>query len=58
MQVGEVVPMSDDEGQEIVGVVVDVEAEFVHVDFNHPWPGWTSILRGCRRHFGVNALLE
>lgn len=39
MQVGEVVPMSDDEGQEIVGVVVDVEAEFVHVDFNHPLAG-------------------
>ena len=29
----------DDEGQEIVGVVVDVEAEFVHVDFNHPLAG-------------------
>ena len=39
MQVGEVVPMSDDEGQEIVGVVVEVEAEFVHVDFNHPLAG-------------------
>ena len=39
MRVGEVVPMSDDEGQEIVGVVVDVEAEFVHVDFNHPLAG-------------------
>ena len=39
MQVGEVVLMSDDEGQEIVGVVVGVEAEFVHVDFNHPLAG-------------------
>ena len=39
MKVGEVVPMSDDEGQEIVGVVVDVEAELVHVDFNHPLAG-------------------
>ena len=39
MQVGEVVPMSDDEGQEIVGVVVEVKAEFVHVDFNHPLAG-------------------
>lgn len=39
MQAGEVVPMSDDEGQEIVGVVVGVEAEFVHVDFNHPLAG-------------------
>ena len=39
MQVGEVVPMSDDEGREIVGLVVEVEAEFVHLDFNHPLAG-------------------
>ena len=39
MQVGEVVPMEDDEGNELVGVVVEIEADVVHVDFNHPLAG-------------------
>jgi len=39
MQVGEVVPMEDDEGNEVIGVVVEVEADAVHVDFNHPLAG-------------------
>ena len=39
MQAGEVVPMSDDEGNEIVGMVVEVNADAVLVDFNHPLAG-------------------
>lgn len=39
MQAGEVVPMSDDEGNEIVGMVVEVKADAVLVDFNHPLAG-------------------
>ena len=39
MQVGEVVPVEDDEGNELVGVVVEIEADVVHVDFNHPLAG-------------------
>jgi FKBP-type peptidyl-prolyl cis-trans isomerase SlyD len=39
MQVGEVVPMEDEEGNELVGVVVEVEADVVYVDFNHPLAG-------------------
>ena len=39
MQAGEVVPLSDDEGNEIVGMVVEVKADAVLVDFNHPLAG-------------------
>jgi FKBP-type peptidyl-prolyl cis-trans isomerase SlyD len=39
MQVGEVVPMEDDQGNELVGVVVEVESDVVYVDFNHPLAG-------------------
>ena len=39
MKPGEVVPMEDDEGQEIIGVVVEVGQDVVHVDFNHPLAG-------------------
>jgi len=39
MKVGEVVPLEDDEGNELVGVVVEIEADVVHVDFNHPLAG-------------------
>lgn len=39
MQAGEVVPLSDDEGNEIVGMVVEVKADAVRVDFNHPLAG-------------------
>tara|TARA_B110000003_G_scaffold16092_1_gene15951 strand:- start:365 stop:817 length:453 start_codon:yes stop_codon:yes gene_type:complete len=39
MQAGEVVPLSDDEGNEIVGMVVEVKSDAVLVDFNHPLAG-------------------
>lgn len=39
MQPGEVVPLSDDEGNEIVGMVVEVQTDAVLVDFNHPLAG-------------------
>jgi FKBP-type peptidyl-prolyl cis-trans isomerase SlyD len=39
LQVGEVVPMEDEEGNELVGVVVEIEGDVVHVDFNHPLAG-------------------
>ena len=39
MKPGEVVPMEDGEGQEIIGVVVEVEQDVVYVDFNHPLAG-------------------
>ena len=56
MQAGEVVPLSDDEGNEIVGMVVEVKADAVLVDFNHP-------LAGLDLHFegvvvGVSAYLR
>ena len=39
MKPGEVVPLEDDEGNELIGVVVEVEGDVVHVDFNHPLAG-------------------
>ena len=39
MKAGEVVPLSDDEGNEIVGMVVEVQTDAVLVDFNHPLAG-------------------
>ena len=39
MKPGEVVPLEDDEGQEIIGVVVEVDSDLVYVDFNHPLAG-------------------
>ena len=39
MKVGEVVPMADEDGDEIIGIVVEVEEDVVHVDFNHPLAG-------------------
>lgn len=39
MKAGEVVPLSDDEGNEIVGMVVEVKTDAVLVDFNHPLAG-------------------
>lgn len=39
MRPGEVVPLEDDEGQELIGIVVEVEGDVVHVDFNHPLAG-------------------
>lgn len=39
MRPGEVVPLEDDEGQELIGIVVEVEGDVIHVDFNHPLAG-------------------
>ena len=39
MKPGEVVPPEDDEGNELIGVVVELEGDVVHVDFNHPLAG-------------------
>ena len=39
MKPGEVVPLEDDEGNEFIGVVVELEGDVVHVDFNHPLAG-------------------
>ena len=39
MKPGEVVPLEDDQGNELIGVVVEVEGDVVHVDFNHPLAG-------------------
>ena len=39
MKPGEVVPLEDDEGNELIGVLVEVEDDVVHVDFNHPLAG-------------------
>ena len=37
--VGAIVPMSDSEGNHLRGIVLDVEPEFVRMDFNHPLAG-------------------
>ena len=34
---GEALPMKDDEGNEIYGIVLDVTEAFVEMDFNHPF---------------------
>ena len=39
MKPGEVVPLEDEDGNEVIGVVVEVEDQVVHVDFNHPLAG-------------------
>ncbi|MFT4780328.1 MAG: FKBP-type peptidyl-prolyl cis-trans isomerase SlyD [Flavobacteriales bacterium] len=39
LQEGEVIPMSDDEGNELEGVVVGTSKETVTLDFNHPLAG-------------------
>lgn len=39
MKVGEVVPLEDEDGHEVIGVVVELEGDVVHVDFNHPLAG-------------------
>jgi len=38
-KVGAIVPMSDSEGNHLRGIVLDVEPEFVRMDFNHPLAG-------------------
>ena len=35
-EVGEVVPMTTDEGEEVYGVVVEVKLNSLIIDFNHP----------------------
>ena len=37
IKVGEAIPMNDDNGNEILGVVVDVLESEVQMDFNHPF---------------------
>jgi len=37
IQVGEAIPMNDEDGNEIFGVVVDVLDDEVQMDFNHPF---------------------
>lgn len=37
VQPGEVIPMTDDEGNEVYGIVLDVGADSVEMDFNHPF---------------------
>ena len=39
MKPGEVVPLEDEDGNEVIGVVVEVQDQVVHVDFNHPLAG-------------------
>lgn len=39
IQVGEVVPMHDDEGNELMGLIVELKLNTVVVDFNHPLAG-------------------
>jgi FKBP-type peptidyl-prolyl cis-trans isomerase SlyD len=37
IKVGEAIPMNDDNGNEILGVVIDILDSEVQVDFNHPF---------------------
>lgn len=39
LEVGEVLPLKDDEGNEIMGVIVEVEKNHVVMDLNHPLAG-------------------
>lgn len=39
LQIGTVIPMSDDQGNRLNGTVVEVNAEGVMIDFNHPMAG-------------------
>jgi FKBP-type peptidyl-prolyl cis-trans isomerase SlyD len=39
IQVGEVVPMNDDEGNELQGLIVELKLNTIVVDFNHPLAG-------------------
>ncbi|PCJ81953.1 MAG: peptidylprolyl isomerase [Bacteroidetes bacterium] len=37
VQVGEALPMNDEDGNEVFGIVVDITADEVQMDFNHPF---------------------
>ena len=37
--IGATVPMSDNEGHQLLGTVLDINEEFVKMDFNHPLAG-------------------
>ncbi len=39
LQIGTIIPMSDDEGNQLNGTVREVSAEGVLIDFNHPMAG-------------------
>ena len=53
MKPGEVVPLEDDEGNELIGVVVEVEGDVVHIDFNHPLAGLDLHFEGVIVALGV-----
>lgn len=36
---GELVPMQDEEGYPIDGVITEIDGEFITIDFNHPFAG-------------------
>jgi FKBP-type peptidyl-prolyl cis-trans isomerase SlyD len=37
VQVGEALPMNDEDGNEVFGIVVDITDSEVQMDFNHPF---------------------
>lgn len=39
LQVGNMVPMTNEEGHRLMGQIVEIDAEFVLMDFNHPLAG-------------------
>ena len=39
LQVGNTIPMMDNQGHQMIGMVTEVEPEFVMMDFNHPLAG-------------------
>ena len=39
LEIGEVVPMQTEDGEEVIGVVAELRLNSVVVDFNHPFAG-------------------
>jgi FKBP-type peptidyl-prolyl cis-trans isomerase SlyD len=37
--VGEIVPLQDEDGYPLDGIITEIDSEFVHIDFNHPLAG-------------------
>ncbi len=46
ISVGNFIPMSDNEGNKMQGLVVDVNEQFVKMDFNHPLAGKDLFFKG------------
>lgn len=46
LQVGRVLPMTDNHGRQFEGVIVDVGPDYVTMDFNHPMSGHTLYFKG------------